>query len=265
MNIQKQRDRFDLSFYKWSLKAAIEETQNDFPFLRRIKSTYTQSFLEVINSYPSEIQLDIIRALVCERHEQGATFCGDSITTEQLSLKGDFQNQISSLRRKYILERLNQDSTKKELVSKLALKNHVKAKLGENLGILINESLFKLHYQRKLSDWCFETLITLNPGGVALTYGHSIYLSEAKNLKLTNDFSIPECWGMGIPAFDSVSEENQEEVLQTLSELASFTTKEILCLLEDISASQISTELINIYNAIEDFQLVKKKFNNSFY
>ncbi|MBI1737955.1 MAG: hypothetical protein HYR58_01745 [Acidobacteria bacterium] len=80
------RQEFAERYYRWAIKDARRETEEDFPFVRRVRNQTVYGFLEMIEPMEMNERLRLMTALVKRSHNLGLGRLAETMTPEDESL-----------------------------------------------------------------------------------------------------------------------------------------------------------------------------------
>jgi hypothetical protein len=85
-SLRDLRRQFAKRYYLWAISDAVSEAEQDFPFIRRIKSQSAYKFLEVANAVHRSERSGLLTALAKRFHKEGLAANSELITVQERNL-----------------------------------------------------------------------------------------------------------------------------------------------------------------------------------
>jgi hypothetical protein len=257
-------DEFALRYYRWSLSDSERELEEDFPLVRRIKSSIALLFLDFAESSKRQNTRKLMTGNIKRFNPRGAELAGDSVNDEEGAVRQEFLDYLTPevvlqgqrLTSKRVSPRASlireQEFAGRSRIERKTLKQALVRSLEPLLAKPERAPAAGLHYWLPVDGWHLATSLDLS-GRKQLYYGHWISARRRIDSCSTNlQPAISLLSWCGIhpnTSFDLIQEHEIDEVatsiremcehfLQHTTELLSGLSHSIPEILEDATAAE---------------------------
>jgi len=227
------QDEFALRYYEWSFAQAEEELEQDFPHVRRVKSSLVFLFLEFVEGHPRAEISDLITGGIKRLQPRPTELRGERLTekeqkihqqfveffSDQITIQGKPMTSFRVSRQERQLHEQQLAGTLKFNQNKKQLRNELKRHF-QSAG-LTPKSQFTagLNYCEQLGDWHLITTLDVS-GNSQLACSHRVAARQTVDTCLTDLLSganlLSWCGIHPNTHYDLIREDELEEAAQSV-------------------------------------------------
>ncbi|HEY9692871.1 MAG TPA: hypothetical protein V6D15_11730 [Oculatellaceae cyanobacterium] len=276
VDIQQQKNEFQVRFYNWSLTEAQREVEENYPSLRKFNGLYALEFLDAICSFEEKEQYQIIRSLTRHAHRQALDVLGDSLTRKDRKNEKEFSQRKNKYFLKHSFNYNTELSKYQERLTRTS--SEICESIGKYLQIFSNDlghfsvlEKSKWRIRKIINTWNIDTRVKFDSEQCMLMYVHHISDINIKYSSLSGDILMLNCLGMAPAIWTPWTEQAMTEALQSIVSLCTSFFEAATHLVDGLSFSYNSTQILlsNNTDSSNDInkriESVKYDFHHKFY